>query len=57
MGNNINPNAPEFATGPVTIWGIWGKGLEINCKKVTVLFLCTCDVILMASKKKVLAVS
>ena len=49
MGNNINPNAPEFATGPVTIWGIWGKGLEINCKKVTALFLCTCDVILMAS--------
>ena len=52
MGNNINPNAPEFATGPVTIWGIWGKGLEINCKKVkkvTALFLCTCDVIHMAS--------
>ena len=25
-------------TGPVTIWGIWGKELEINCKKVTAFF-------------------
>ena len=25
-------------TGPVTIWGIWGKELEINHKKVTAFF-------------------
>ena len=40
-------------TGPVTIWGIWGKELEINYKKVTAFFLCTCDVVHMASWGKI----